>query len=382
MAVIPVCFFVGWFFRERFQVNKSSVRQCVFEKMLIVFIVYSGVSFFWSDYPDASIKMFLAMCVLSFIYFFLRNIVVNLSLDGLVKVLIISGLVINLVSLLLYIFSFLSLDGNFNSMPKGTYMGLLVDRGVPRLTGLLNDPNLFVVMNLIFVFVSFSFRQFKMSKMLMVVSLCSVFLTFSRGGWVAIFIGLVCVFVFSMFKDSKPINFIKLALVVLTFVLMMVVFYQFIPEQYKVYFVERFAHIGSASGRFKLWNNAVSLLPQSGLFGFGIFSAKHVNCDMFMSCKYFHNTYLALLLEVGVLGFALYYLPHVYLLIKTIKVMLFNLNENVVRFSSFLFGVHVSILAMMMSLTIYANEILIILFSLHVLLHSVYQREAFGEVKR
>ena len=76
-------------------------------------------------------------------YFIMRNLVGNVEIATLESSIVYVGILFNIVSLILYIVG-LQHFGLYGGEEREIFAGLLVDRGYPRLIGLLDDPNIFI----------------------------------------------------------------------------------------------------------------------------------------------------------------------------------------------------------------------------------------------
>ncbi|MDR2993729.1 MAG: polysaccharide polymerase, partial [Bacillus cereus] len=124
---------------KSFHVQKLYLHEVVF---LLFYFVYclSGIL---SVYLSASIRMIFGVLLVLGCYFIMRNLLENTEIVVLESSIVYAGLVFNIVSLILYIIG-LQYFGLYGGEEREVYAGLLVDRGYPRLIGLLDDPNIFI----------------------------------------------------------------------------------------------------------------------------------------------------------------------------------------------------------------------------------------------
>ncbi|ODS09933.1 O-antigen ligase family protein [Vibrio scophthalmi] len=349
-----------------------------FEVCFLFFAVFASMSYFWSFNPHASLKMIIGLLVFCVLYVMNRSVILNIEMKDIVTSIINAGLVFCSISVVLYCYTLYQFGGDYSTMPYGNYLGLLMDRGVPRMTGTIRDPNLFAMTNMFFLFFSFVFFQRNLAKVLLLISILVLILTFSRGGYVAAFLGFFTV-ALVRFGLTCKVSFNKNYLLVLVCSLFVVfLFYNLIPDAYvkeQQLFLARFTSISVASGRVELWLNGFSLIKESPLLGFGVFTGKHLNVEYFSVHKYFHNSYLELLIEVGLIGFLLYLLFNFTAFFSVFKKRSALVNESD-NFFVALVATHVSLLVSIASLTAYMNEMFLLVFSLYLVM--VYSVDKVG----
>lgn len=90
------------------------------------------------------------------------------------------GVVFNVVSLILYIIG-LQYFSLYGGEEREIFAGLLVDRGYPRLIGLLDDPNIFIFYNTIFFMYYMTNLQNITNILGLILCVTTSLLTFSRG---------------------------------------------------------------------------------------------------------------------------------------------------------------------------------------------------------
>ncbi|MFZ2975160.1 MAG: O-antigen ligase family protein [Candidatus Moraniibacteriota bacterium] len=124
-------------------------------------------------------------------------------------------------------------------------------------------------------------------------------LTFSRGGYVAIAMGLA-IFIFVFWKRMIWKHRIVSSLMVIFFILMFSV-----PGPVSQRFVSSFdSYEGSNMGRIAMWQKSWEIIQKKPFFGTGIgnFSLEVDNEINYRNPIYAHNTYLDIAVETGILS--------------------------------------------------------------------------------
>ncbi|MCB0728151.1 MAG: O-antigen ligase family protein [Ignavibacteriae bacterium] len=132
-----------------------------------------------------------------------------------------------------------------------------------------------------------------------VIVLFGLFMTQTRGIWLATLIGMM----YYILRKPKLILPIFLTILILT-----VLFYGVIMDRFTS--VVNFGTDVSTLGRFQAWYASVLLIKENFLFGYGFDSFRYfrdsVITAFFVILPHPHNTYLTLILDIGFIGFVFY----------------------------------------------------------------------------
>ena len=236
-------------------------------------------------------------------------------------------------------------------------LGIFVDRGMPRLTGVHTDPNI-ICLIIIPAILFFLFQKKYQSHFFAFLSLLALILTFSRAG-IAIFL---LVFTLQLlFSDSgyRKFNLIFVGFGVFSFLALL---------QGNINLVEiiekRLDNLNNASGRFIIWNNVWSAILERPLWGYGPYSMKAYGADFWEKGRLAHNTPLQLWFDQGLVGLICYYLIYLCIFISIL------LNSG---FRSFHMASFLSICLVSLSVSIGIDEFMFTLFLL-LLLSSIVSR--------
>lgn len=242
------------------------------------------------------------------------------------------------------------------------FLGLTVEKGIPRFIGLNNDPNISAVA-LIFPFFFFMFDKGLFSKITFILCFFCIVATLSRGGLLAVMIALISTFVMSSFRFKA----LFLGVVFAVSSLIAWVYFYF-SESLIPILEKRMTGLSTGGGRFEVWANALALFEQRPILGHGIFTFRHVSDINFDMSKFAHNTYLEIMVETGSLGFFSF---SVFCFSVLLCSYVLSVSFSNVRF---LFPITVATLVSMLSLSLYINPIFIFVVLLNSIFLFSYQR--------
>jgi len=150
---------------------------------------------------------------------------------------------------------------------------------------------------------------------ILLITFC-IAMTYSRGGWISFIFGLMIMLIILFIKDKK--NFIYgclfsiLFLIVLLFVT---------PLRDRLLFIFQ----GGDAARLERWRITFSIFKSSPWLGKGIGTfMEHFPENTTIGFQYAHNSYLQLLVEIGIIGL----LPFLLMLIQWLKNSLYFLKSH------------------------------------------------------
>lgn len=331
-----------------------------FEQIFLFFSVSYMLTIFIAKYKMVSLRLIFGIIIFIVSYFMFKKVLYSLSYRKLSRYLYIVGIIFNVSSFILYILGLVYVGFNFKGNQFSVF-GLMLDRNMPRLIGVLSDPNFFVFYNLIFIFTFLDSLKIKFGKLWFTLALMNTFLTISRSGFIALTISLIiyAILRFNKFKTiDLKLNYKKvvaLTVVVTTITIIFFVIIDFNP--FKV-LIDRFFVKDGASGRFKLISNGLFMLKESRYLGIGIFNFRPLNIELFNMSHYMHNTFVEVLVEGGFIVFALFILSLVTLIVYALKI--YRTDSSFASLLSVLLGSVV----MMLTLSMLINEMLLLVFLL------------------
>ncbi len=328
-----------------------------YDILFLILILYGFTTVLFSEDIENGFRMVLGSVILILFYFKFKSILLT-HLDK--SILIHDSLVTGV-----FLFSFLSIFGYFFNMflinfdfinnNNKQFSCLVIERGVPRMIGFANDPNILVFT----VLVPFWYLFFKENKCFfdritfILIILCILF-SLSRGGLISVFIPLIFIYLF-IFK-------IKFKYFLIIIIFLFSIYY--IKNTFVLDILQkRLYNISSGSGRFEIWNNALELFTIHPLFGVGWYNFLFYNANFYGGKNYVHNTFLEVLVELGLIGFLIYLIFHFLLLRKIIALVNISSEYYYLLFS------YVSSLILMSSLSLIINEVFFIipgLISFHI----------------
>jgi hypothetical protein len=320
-----------------------------YEVALLVFYFFYSLSGAFSLYQYASIRIILGIVLIILCYFIMRSLIYRYTRDQIEAAIAYAGIWFNVISLALYIWGIKRLDFQFNQHEISAY-GVLVDRGYPRLIGLLDDPNIYIFYNTIFLFYFLCNHRSIKNKCGLVLSVMTCILTFSRGGLFA----LILVFIIYV-VISKGIR--RLQLILQSICLLIVAYIVAISMKFDILNMlnqrlEDFQRDGG-SGRFDLWNRGFTYFLQHPFKGIGAFNFSEYNLFFYGEKLYAHNTFIEILAESGIFIFCLYLLFLFFLMWEL-------LTSKLYKEVPYLLLIPIAFFLQMMSLSLVVNEMIFV----------------------
>ena len=201
------------------------------------------------------------------------------------------------------------------------YHGIVSTRQVLYLFGQEADPNNQAAFLLVGITVALYnlvilHKHFILSAITIVVNTFSLFMTGSRGGLV----GLICVGFILLLTSPRRNGIVgKVILILVMLFLGGTLYYlasEFLPEDIFARLFT-FSSYEGGSERDVIWENGWKLLSSNLNFFFGAGWGSYYGFNGIYQAM--HNTFLAMLCDVGIIGFILYFAPIVFACIKLIK---------------------------------------------------------------
>lgn len=170
--------------------------------------------------------------------------------------------------------------------------------------GLQQDPNYFCGF-IIFPICYYLWRFLENSKFWNLASALilsvPIFLTGSRGGLLALLGSVFVIFVIYI-KRGDSSRFVKFFFAVLVILLVVLVFWRYLPEQITNRFTLEYTLEDNGAGRFEIWEDIIAEFKDAELwnqvFGHGAATVKNFNSRQQVA----HNIYFETLIETGVTG--------------------------------------------------------------------------------
>lgn len=297
------------------------IRSSLMPVLLLAFLytTWMGVSAFFSPQLERAFTMLLLQ---------VRNLILLLgigvlfsniaSIDSLNRKLLWMGVMIAGLALLMYIpawFRYSEIISLRELWKPG--IGYCLDQGgVLRLIGFARDPNFYSLWIALPFFIGFS-RGFSLPNLFAITVIgLSIVLAMSRGFAMAFLISLVLLFFTQLMTRVRSIVYTKRLLVGMGIVIMAVVCMYFMVSFDLSQFAKR-AELISKTPRWAAWMKIIEEFEQRNLIvGAGLRGAEEILGGM-----YSHNSYLDVLFETGLVGFAIWSFLIVYVTIFALKRM-------------------------------------------------------------
>lgn len=330
------------------------VKFSLIEFSFIPFYFFCLLSFFYSVDQELSFRFSLGLFLVLTTFIVVRAVLMNSS-QQLSCILYQTGIFYVSFSVIWYVLGVLSMKVY---MEHHDFYGVTIEKSIPRMIGFNNDPNICALIFLFFSFL-FYFSKERFAKVFFYVSFLCLMLTLSRGGAAAFFAGFFVIFI--MGSKFEKLKFIFIGGGAIFFVFILAFLY---PDSYELFIEKRLSGLEEGGGRFQIWANAFSLVDEKPILGYGIFSFRAIMEHHFGISKFAHNTFVEVVLELGLLGFILFTLPLLVTFFFCVK--LTKINEY-----KFLLPAYVSLLVAMNGLSIYIN--IIFLFFILVISVATYK---------
>lgn len=292
LLVVLLIYFRNYYFRTLYH----------YEALLLLFYFTYCLSGSFSQYPDVSLRVILGVILIIGFYFIMRFILEKSTIYIIETSIASVGILFNGISLLLYVIG-LKMTSGFPTGVRLTSYGLLLDRDYPRLIGLLDDPNIFIFYNTLFFFWYLTNLKGFRNSMGLILCIVTSLLTFSRGGLVALFLVVLLYLLLTNLSKKILMMTVSAACLVLVYVVVSITqvnFNEVISSR-----IGDFSTDGG-SGRFELWDQALSYYMSNPFIGIGAFNFPEYYDFYYGQKFYVHNTYLEILVESGMIGFLIY----------------------------------------------------------------------------
>ena len=302
--------------------------------MLLFFFLYISTSFFAIDYLS-SLRLTVGIVLLITVYLLLKFLFDTYSKRFNLEYLLFYSLILFVVlSLIMYALGLGVVNGEFLKYNTEKIYGVMIDRHIPRLIGLTEDPNFFALYITPFLFY-FYVKKSKTIKdvILLFLLFLLLFLSFSRGAIIGVF-GVIfiyelikLIFIFSNLPKRISLRkYIPLiaAIFIFIFIFIFISSYMDIVDKVLEMINKRVSTASSGSGRFEIWSNGLDLFQDNFFTGIGLYNFRYYNLHYFNDAHYMHNTHLEVLVEAGIIGFTVYVVFHLLLFYQLVKICIHN----------------------------------------------------------
>lgn len=276
--------------------NKFRIRVYYFHKAFLIWLLYLFVSLLWTDnYHIFRINVLSQVGMIGLLIMLTMESYTREFVENIAKVMWLSSFIISFLAMFF----------------GQSYRGGSELRQVLVLFGQEADPNNQAAFALIGLSIALYFLIYENKYRIpaittIAVNTISMFLTGSRGGLVSLVAIAVFVILFNPSDAKLSSQIRKTVMVILAFVVAWFVLRQYIPED----IVDRLLGLDSYAGgseRINIWNNGLRLLFEDLNIIFGAGWGCYFGYNGYYTAM--HNTYLAMLCNVGVIGFSVFFVP-------------------------------------------------------------------------
>lgn len=349
MILSFVFLLIGLFLKVKF-------RLAPFFFLFVFFIVYS-ITGIWSYEYMGSVVGVIGIIQL-FIYVFSFIIILSIKGETGINYNIVSAIVIFIIlNISYYIVGVITYNGSYIENTK--HFGMMIDRGMIRARGLTNDPNILsLYLGICFIYIQqCALFKIKYKNTILLLIITLFFLTISRGGIIALLLSYSIVFVIELLKMKKNILYLIIGggLGVILFIYM----YHY-DDVVNEIVNKRLDNISTGSGRFHLWDFALSKINESPIFGHGVFTTKYIFIELLGKVGYSHNSIIEIFMEGGFFLFISFFVLFINVLLKAVK----NIYRN-----SWMLPVLCFITVQYMTLSLIFNEFIYFIYVLILFTH-------------
>jgi len=295
-----------------------------FDVLAIVFIIYAFLSIFYSPFPQLTLERATTILLLYIsVFWIIWKYAYSQGPEKIVYLIL-------QVAMIIFIAGYLMI---FIGPYRAFFHG--------RFEGIFQNPNSIGIICALLIPLSlwkFLETKKKSALILFFLMLASLLLSASRGSINATVIGLGY-FIYIRSKKYRPLVFSF----TMSFVLILIWIVETLAKQYFIGYI-RAETLPTGAGRFEVWPIALNLIIDKPILGYGfgieekILQIKHIVPHLHPG-GYFHNSYLGMMLQLGIPGFIIFYTP---LLILIFKEVFLRQNKQI---SSLRYALQASVIA-------------------------------------
>lgn len=305
--------------------GRVKIKITPFDMVFIFIIIYSSIPTIMSKYPADGLRMTLGFILIFFCYFSCKIFLENsrISYENTMFLFYSASMLFIYWSIISYVIGYVVIDGNYKIYEHVIHYGVLVERSSPRLVGPLSDPNIFSFYCIIILFYIFTkTNKNTFDKINLILTTTAVVLSLSRGGWLAITVAGSYWYFYNSLIQFKKLTFEKklfkaIIVAILTFLGVFILLIE--NNSIRELLINRFKNISQGSGRSEIWVNAINIWQENPIFGIGLGNFRPYSDEMFNRAVHVHNTFLEILVELGLIGILLYCTWHLIIFITCIK---------------------------------------------------------------
>lgn len=311
-----------WWLAESLRRKRLIIKPRVTVIFLVTFLFLSSLSMVFSERSDWSLRKLFFLFSIVPIYFVAQAIInTEKKKEKIIKVLVYSSFAVSLVGILQFIAQFivgrervyqfwadyivgLFLGKSFSQavLENPSWLVNVAGETYLRATAFFPDPHMlsfFLGMTAPLAIGLFCISKERKGLNLIIVLaiILADFLTFSRGGYFGLFVGVLFLLIIFFRKISRRYQ------VAVVFMASLVVLLCFVPSPISQRFQSSFnLEEGSNKGRLKTWAQSVDVIEQNPLVGVGIgnYPLEIKASADYREPIYSHNAYLDIAAETGV----------------------------------------------------------------------------------
>lgn len=277
-------------------------RLSAAEKSSLIFFGFMLLSSAWAEEKLISVVKMFGIFFLILSYYVIRSTVDILPKLLILHTISLSGILILIVSLILYgvgiyYYDVANLALHFEGIDRG-YYGLYMEGNMVRMRGSFDSPNNLSLM-CVFLFFYYDYNKTRVSSIGKVLAILSLTLTLSMTGIVALIFGYLC----GVFFKGK---YFSIILVVMGFVSVFGAATILLPSNIIDNMVDsRLERVGTGSGRWELYEFTIQKIGSHPIIGYGL-NQSRVILKEHRDMQSTHNSFLEATVDGGAVGFVLF----------------------------------------------------------------------------
>lgn len=308
-----------------FRAYKLKINRSFFPALIVTlfFIIWMTICVFFSPSMGYALTMLLQQIRNLFLLVFI-NVMFNnfVSVESINKKILYAGCGISVISIILY-FLFWRSYSEIMSAQELWHPGLIyhLDQGgVMRLVGFAGDPNFYSLFIALPFFIGFT-KPLSIRNVIVLTPIgVSIALAMSRGFGIALLISFMFLFVFALVNRRYQCErYIMRQSVLFLVIIILILTFQYLIG-YDISQYNKRIQLISESSRWDMWAKILEVSKKnwSPFVGLGLRGIQEI-----LGGQYSHNTYLDILIETGLVGFFIWMLLIIYILICALKALKF-----------------------------------------------------------
>lgn len=291
MVVLALIIVYIVYFRQE---QEMISRMYAYEYVFLIFGIYTMWRGYFSEENVLSLRITIVMLIGIALYVFVSSLAYSIDDETMLRIIYVASIIFLLASLIL-----------FFSGQGSTEEGGITDLGSYRLTGSIDDPNIFGIFASLIYGISFhklvcGGKKYLIS-LLMVIA--CILLTWSRGALLAV-VAFNILYIIK-FKGARYKSLIVNLIIFAVFSAGVLFWMNNTSADIRNNIEMRMQDV-SGSERIDIWLDALEVFEDFPVSGIGLNNFREYNLNLFSDERLVHNAYLEVIVEEGMTGFLIF----------------------------------------------------------------------------